>query len=72
MSGNFPTGRTCQVVRGGIGSMFPSRSGWKVRYVKEVDANEVTLRFYQEIYDEIGDFIEVHHKYPVNLGHRKV
>jgi len=49
-----------------------SRSGWKVRYVKEVDVNEVTLRFYQEVYNEIGEMIEVHHKYPVDLGHRKV
>ena len=49
-----------------------SRSGWKVRYVKEVDANEVTIRFYQEAYNEIGEMIEVHHKYPVDLGHRKV
>lgn len=50
----------------------PSRSGWKARYVKDVDANEVTLRFYQEIFNEIGDLIEVHHKYPVDLGHQKV
>jgi hypothetical protein len=49
-----------------------SRSGWKVRYIKEVDANEVTSRFYQEVYNEIGEMIEVHHKYPVDLGHRKV
>ena len=49
-----------------------SRSGWKVRYVKEVDANEVTLRFYQEVYNKSGEMIEVHHKYPVDLGHRKV
>ncbi|MBH0179901.1 MAG: hypothetical protein HP491_19085 [Nitrospira sp.] len=49
-----------------------SRSGWKVRYVKEVDANDITLRFYQEVYNEIGEMIEVHHKYPVDLGHRKV
>lgn len=49
-----------------------SRSGWKARYVKEVDAEEVTLRFYQEIYNETGDLVEVHHKYPVDLGHRKV
>jgi hypothetical protein len=27
------------------------RQGWKARYVKEVDADEVTVRFYQEIYD---------------------
>lgn len=49
-----------------------SRSGWKVRYVKEVDANEVTVRFYQEVYNEFGELVEVHHKYPVDLGHRKV
>lgn len=49
-----------------------SRSGWKVRYVKEVDAHEVTIRFYQEVYNEIGVLVEVHHKYPVDLGHRKV
>jgi hypothetical protein len=49
-----------------------SRSGWKVRYVKEVDTNEVTIRFYQEVYNEIGELVEVHHKYPVDLGHRKV
>ncbi len=39
--------------------------------MKEVDANEVTVRFYQEIYDDIGILIEVHHKYPEDLGHRK-
>ena len=49
-----------------------SRSGWKARYVKEVDAKEMTLRFYQEIYDETGNLVEVHHKYPIDLGHRKV
>ncbi|MBX3349649.1 MAG: hypothetical protein KF747_13045 [Nitrospira sp.] len=30
-------------------------SGWKARYVKEVDAREVTIRFYQEIYDEMAN-----------------
>ncbi|MDF0644002.1 MAG: hypothetical protein P0111_08215 [Nitrospira sp.] len=49
-----------------------SRSGWKLRYLKEVDTKEVTTRFYQEVYDEIGQLVEVHHKYPVDLGHRKV
>jgi hypothetical protein len=33
------------------------RSGWKARYFKEVDASEVTVRFYQEIYDENGLFL---------------
>ena len=49
-----------------------SPSGWKTRYVKEVNAREVTVRFYQEIYDENGQLVEVHDKYSVDLGHRKV
>lgn len=48
------------------------RLGWRARYVKEVNANEVTVGFYQEIYDENGRLIEVHQKYPVDLGHRRV
>ncbi len=48
------------------------RQGWKARYVKEVDANEVTVRFYQEIYDETGKLVEVHEKYPIDRGHRRV
>jgi len=39
---------------------------------KEVDANEVTVRFYEEIYDDTGKLVEVHHKHPVNHGHQKV
>ena len=30
------------------------RLGWRARYLKEVDAEEVTLRFWQEIYAEQG------------------
>jgi hypothetical protein len=48
------------------------RDGWKARYVKEVDAAETTVRFYQEIYDERGNLVEVHEKYPVDRGHRKL
>lgn len=48
------------------------KQGWKARYVKEVDADEVTVRFYQEIYDETGKLVEVHHKYPLDRGHQKV
>ena len=48
------------------------RQGWKARYVKAVDADEVTVRFYQEIYDDTGKLVEVHHKYPVDHGHQKV
>ena len=45
--------------------------GWRARYMKEVDANETTLRFWQEIYDELGKLVETHQKHPVDQGHRK-
>jgi len=48
------------------------RLGWRARYLKEVDTEEVTLRFWQEIYDEQGKLVELHEKYPVDTGHRKV
>ena len=50
----------------------PGKSGWRARYLKEVDVNETTIRFWQEIYDEQGRLAEVHEKYPVDKGHRKV
>nr|BAL59265.1 hypothetical conserved protein [Candidatus Acetothermum autotrophicum] len=48
------------------------RLGWKARYVKEVDAEETTTRFWQEIYNERGELVEIHEKYPIDTGHRKV
>jgi hypothetical protein len=33
----------------------PGRQGWLARYLKEVDASETTLRFWQEIYDDHGN-----------------
>jgi len=48
------------------------RLGWRARYLKEVDARETTLRFWQEIYDDQGNFVEIHEKYPVDNGHQKV
>jgi len=48
------------------------RAGWRARYVKEVDAEESTVKFYQEVYDGEGTLREVHHKYPVDLGHQQV
>ena len=45
------------------------RQGWVARYVKEVDASERTVRFYQEIYDDKGCLVEVHEKYPEDKGH---
>ena len=47
------------------------RWGYKARYVKEVDGEEETLKFYQEIYSENGILVEIHEKYPINKGHRK-
>lgn len=49
----------------------PGRSGWVARYVKEVDENGRTLRFWQEIYDGTGVLVEIHEKYPIDRGHRK-
>jgi hypothetical protein len=48
------------------------RAGWRARYLKEVDSKETTLRIWQEIYDESGKLVEVHQKFPVDDGHRKV
>ena len=47
------------------------RLGWRARYCKEADVVETTIRFWQEIYDEQGNLVEVHEKYPVDTGHRK-
>ncbi len=49
-----------------------SRSGWKAKYVKEVDVDEKTTKFYQEIYDDAGNLVEIHEKFPVDSGHQKV
>ncbi len=49
----------------------PGRCGWRARYVKEVDENERTTRFYQEVYDNEGGPREIHEKFPVDKGHRK-
>lgn len=48
------------------------RRGWTARYLKEVDADENTIRFWQEIYNEHGDLVERHVKYPVDSGHERV
>jgi len=48
------------------------RDGWKAKYIKEVDSAEETTHFYQEIYDKSGKLVEIHEKYPVDRGHRKV
>lgn len=48
------------------------RLGSYARYVKEVDVNEQTTKFYQEIYNSEGILIEVHEKFPFDRGHQKV
>ena len=50
----------------------PGLHGWTARYVKEVDAAEKTIRFYQEIFNGNGQLVEVHEKYPVDRGHVRV
>lgn len=48
------------------------RLGWIGRYLKEVDADETTLRFWQEIYDDKNRLVEIHEKFPVDRGHKKL
>jgi len=45
------------------------RFGFKAHYVKEVNGREETVRFYQEIYDAKDNLIEIHEKFPQDLGH---
>jgi hypothetical protein len=51
---------------------FIGRAGGRARYIKKVDANEITIRFAQEIYDAAGKLIEVYEKFPVDLGHNQL
>ncbi len=44
-------------------------SGWKAVYLQEVDQEENTLRFWQEIYNEKDILVEIHEKYPEDKGH---
>ena len=46
--------------------------GFRGRYVKEVGEREETIKFYQEIYDNKGNLVEVHEKFPTDLGHRRI
>ena len=48
------------------------KMGWKACYFKEVDATEKTLRFWQAIYDSQGRLVEIHEKFPRDLGHRPI
>jgi hypothetical protein len=51
---------------------IPGKMLWRARYLKEVDAHEQTIRFWQEIYDAGGFLVEVHEKYPIDLGHKQI
>lgn len=42
------------------------------RDVKTVDGNENTVSLVQEIYDDFGNLIEIHPKYPFDTGHQRV
>ncbi|KFD40944.1 hypothetical protein HX99_06580 [Peptococcaceae bacterium SCADC1_2_3] len=48
------------------------KHGWRAQYVKEVDRSKQTIKFYQEIYDQKGNLVEIHEKFPEDNGHRKV
>jgi hypothetical protein len=48
------------------------RQDWLAWYFKEVTADETTLRFWQEIYDDTLRLVEIHEKFPVDRGHQKM
>jgi hypothetical protein len=59
----------------GAANMFsnsPDATGGRTLYIKEVDANENTTRFVQEIYDATGLLVAVHEKFPVDSGHKQL
>ena len=51
---------------------FVGRAGGRARYIKEVDVNERTVRFAQEICDASARLVAVHEKFPVDLGHKQL
>jgi len=40
--------------------------------VKEVNKQEKTVKFYQEIYDDQSNLVESHYKFPEDKGHIKI
>ena len=46
--------------------------GWHAVYFKETDADEKTVRFWQEIYNGKGELVEKHEKFPEDKGHQKI
>lgn len=51
---------------------FTGRASGRALYIKEVDANEHTIRFAQEVFDQSGRLVAVHEKFPVDLGHKQL
>jgi len=51
---------------------IPGRTGGYALYCKETDADEKTVRFWQEIYDHNGKLVAKHDKFPLDLGHKSV
>lgn len=50
----------------------PGKTWGFQRMVKIVDAQEMTLFVIQEVYNESGELIERHQKYPEDTGHEIV
>ena len=50
----------------------PGRVRGFARYIKVVDADEVTQSVVQEIYDRQGRLVGHHQKYPVDTGHEDI
>jgi hypothetical protein len=50
----------------------PGRVHGLQRFVKVVDSHENTLLVVQEIYNESGELVEQHQKYPIDTGHQVV
>lgn len=48
------------------------QNGWFAVYFKDTDGNERTLRFWQEIYNEKAELVEIHEKFPEDKGHQIV
>ncbi len=42
------------------------------RYIKEVNCEEETVSFIQEIYNNEGELTDRHEKYPIDKGHQKL
>ena len=51
---------------------IPGRQGWSSKYLKETDVDEIMIKFWQEIYDENEILKEIHEKYPIDKGHKKL